>query len=205
MYSARSSEPVPPPAHSSGTFAASHPRNSSRNSLSPGVKFKSISTSIRLRSRSLPQKLGHVHDLHLAVATARVDAVLQHRHAEGAPDGEHVGAGLQGLTRALLVDALVGRLVHEAHPAAAAAAEAVAARARHLDRVPARRDLHERARRVVDAVLPAEVTGVVKSHLPARLREGLEPPLLDQPREELAVMQDLERAAVVRVLVPEGV
>src|SRR5215204_521301 len=124
MYSARSSEPVPPPAHSSGTFAASHARNSSRNSRSPGVKFKSIvalnsdAAPRRVRPRSLPQKLGHVHDLQVAVATARVDAVLHHRHAEGATDGEHVGAGLQSLARALLVDALVGRLVHEAHPPA---------------------------------------------------------------------------------------
>src|SRR5690349_15964938 len=127
MYSARSSDPVPPPAHSTGTFSPSHARNSSRNSRSLGVRFKSISTSFRLRPRSLPEQLGHVHDFHLAFATTRVHAVLQHRHAEGAPDGEHFGAGLKRLARALLIDALVGRLVNKTHPAASAATEAVSA------------------------------------------------------------------------------
>src|ERR1051326_8088318 len=102
MYSARSSEPVPPPAHSSGPFPPSHARNSSRNSRSLGVRFKSISISIRFRSRRLPKQFGHVHHLHVAVALTRVHAVLHHRHAEGAARREHVGAGRERLSRALL-------------------------------------------------------------------------------------------------------
>src|SRR5215510_16406302 len=73
----------------------------------------------------LPQQFGHIHHLYIAVAFTRVDAILEHRHAERATDGDDVRAGLQSLSRALLIDAFVLRLFNEAHSAAAAAAESL--------------------------------------------------------------------------------
>src|SRR4030095_3309514 len=84
-------------------------------------------------------------------------------------------------------------------------AETVSPPAPHLDRVAARGDLHELARRVVDAVLPTQITGVVERHLFAGLRNRLQSPFLDQPREKLAVVEDLERAAVLGGLARGGV
>src|SRR5947209_1496099 len=158
-----------------------------------------------LRLRSLPQKLRHVQNFNVARAPLRADAVLQHRHAEGAADRHHVRARLDGLPRALPVDAPARRLFDETHAAAPAATETLVAAALHLHGPPARGDFHEAARRVVDAVLPPEVTGVVKGYLLINVGARPESALFDQTREVLAVVIDLEAAAVVRVLVLEGV
>jgi len=76
-----------------------------------------------------------------------------HRHAEWAADGQHVRAGLKNFARALLIDALIGRLLHKAHAAPAATAETLGAASFHLDHILARGDLHELPRRVINAVL----------------------------------------------------
>src|SRR5438876_2617242 len=125
---------TPPFVHGSGRLACSQLRNSSRNACSTGVRFKSIE-----------QYLRDIPDDHAAAAC--VDAVFHHRHAERATDRQHAGARLQRLAGALLVDALVRRLLDEAHAATAAAAEALIAIARHLDRIA-----EQSPRRVVHGV-----------------------------------------------------
>src|SRR5205085_8966885 len=97
------------------------------------------------------------------------------------------------------------RLFDEPHAAAPAATETLVAAARHLHRPPARGDFDEAARRVVDAVLPPEVTGVVESDLLPPVGARLDSSFVNQPREVFAVVIDLESPAVVRVLVLEGV
>src|SRR5262245_4307817 len=87
------------------------------------VVFSHLLTSVYCNG--LPQQFSHIHHLHIAVAFTRVDAILEHRHAERATDGDDVRAGLQSLSRALLIDAFVLRLFNGAHSAAAAAAESL--------------------------------------------------------------------------------
>src|SRR5262245_5559980 len=92
----------------------------------PRLQTRSYSCLLTFTScNGLPQQFSHVHHLHIAVSALGVDAVFQHRHAKRAADGDDICAGLQRLPRSLLVDALVLRLLNEAHSAAAAATESL--------------------------------------------------------------------------------
>src|SRR5436190_17087464 len=210
----------------SNTFSCSHARNSSRKLCSSGVRLRSMSVLLPLchpeRERGTwaggaarhvhrappaqvpryarddrllrrPQHFGDVLHAHPAA-----HAVFHHRHAEGAADGERLCAGRNGFVRALLIHALVRRLVDEAHAASAAATERLVAAALHLDR-----RVGDFARRVVHAVLPAEVAGIVERD--SVFARGRELSFIDELFEKFAVVLHFERRAVARLLVLEGV
>ena len=85
---------------------------------------------------------------------AGVDAVFQHGGAKRAANGHNVGVGLQHLPCPFLIDALIRRLVDEAHAAAAATAEAIIAAWSISIGAELIEMLHQLARRIVDAVVP---------------------------------------------------
>src|SRR5262245_50788557 len=95
--------------------------------------FLFISPKSSRLAYGIPEQFSHIHHLHIAVASARVDPVFHHRHAERASDGDHIRACFQRLSRAFLVDAFILGLFNKAHPAAAAATEALFAILLHLD------------------------------------------------------------------------
>src|SRR5690606_34869762 len=100
-----------------------------------------------------------------AAAEGGVAAPLPLDQVLAAPGGD-LGPRRDGLGEALLGDTpLAGLLLLPELRAAGAAAEGVVAALLHLDQVRAAAG-EDRARRVVLAVVPAEVAGVVERHLP---------------------------------------
>src|SRR5438093_1834827 len=88
-------------------------------------------------------------------------AVAHHGHAEGASDGDRVGAGGEELFGALDVDALALALLHPHPPSAGAAAQSTVARARGLNEVDDGKSTADGvARRIVDGVVAAQIARV---------------------------------------------
>ena len=109
----------------------------------------------------LGDQLHHVEGRNLLLHALRLEAVVDHRHAERAGDGDGVGIGLQRLLDAADVDPLCRLLLHPHATAAGAAAHAEAAVALHLLQLHAGNHAEDVARRVEDVVVAAEVAGVV--------------------------------------------
>src|SRR6185436_19402219 len=102
-----------------------------------------------------------------------VDAVFHHGHAKGAADCQDVCTSSERLTRAFLIDSFVRRLVYKTHPTTTAAAKAFLFTSCHFNRCFTG-DLHELSGSVVDIILPAQVTGIVKGHAFFRRCDWLE-------------------------------
>src|SRR3954468_11429262 len=77
----------------------------------------------RCRDHRRRDEFGDVADLEAIVRLDAVDAVLEHRHAEGAGGGKHLRARLQRFIDTRPIDPAAARLLHEEAAAAAAAAE----------------------------------------------------------------------------------
>ena len=96
--------------------------------------------------------------------------------------------------------------LHPHVPAATAAAQAALAGARQLDqRAAPAAPSATRAGRVDDAVVAAEIAGVVKDHGAGQRLDRLDPAALDQLVDDLRVVHDLVGPAELRELVLDGV
>lgn len=91
-------------------------------------------------------------------------AVSHHRHAEGAGGGDGRGVGGEGFFSALDVDALALRFFHPHLSAAGTAAETFGFAAIHLDYIKSRNVFQHSARRVINVIRSAEITGIVIGH-----------------------------------------
>src|SRR5581483_12522815 len=151
---------------------------------------------LRLGRQGALQQLGDVERLHAArLAADRFHALVEHLQAERAGRSQHVGAGVQRLGRADVVDALAALLFHEGVAAAGATAETLVAAARHLDLRRSRQRGHYVARLVVHLVVATEVAGVVVGDRLVQRLGRLKAPLAHQLGQELAVVDDLVAAA----------
>src|SRR6185312_10881973 len=102
----------------------------------------------------------------LLLAGDRLQAVADHRLAEGAAGGDRLRLRLEELERALHVHAVLVLLLHPHLRAAGAAAEALlTVPPLGLDQLDAGDALDDVARRLVDVVVTAEVAGVVVDDL----------------------------------------
>src|SRR5437764_877108 len=96
-----------------------------------------------------------------------------------------VGAGAERLVRALDVDPLADPLLHPHPRSAGATAEAALAVPVHLDTLQTGYGVEHGAGRVVDLVVPPEVTGVVIGQLGDERVLRRELALGDEPAEQL--------------------
>src|SRR6266700_5422595 len=76
--------------------------------------------------------LRNVLNLEFLFRLYALDSILEHRDAEGAGSGQHLGIGLQRLVDASLIDALTDLLLHPGATTTAAAAEALVTVSAHL-------------------------------------------------------------------------
>src|SRR5450759_3004367 len=111
------------------------------------------------------QHLGDVDDLD-ALVGAGLRLVLgqpvgEHDPTEGAADRDTVCAGGQGFLGAVGVDPRAEVLLHPHPRAAGATAEGLLTLSRHLAQLDSGQCADQLARRGIDTVVPAEVTGVV--------------------------------------------
>ena len=151
------------------------------------------------------EDLHEVLGLVLVFEALGADALGEHLEAEGAGDADGLGAGLEEVARADVVDAGRG-LVHPHAAAACAAAEAaLAVVGGHFDEVDAGDGAGDVAGRVVDAVVAAKVAGVVVGEGRLDGAQGADAALGDELADELGGVHDLELAAKLGVLVAEGV
>src|SRR5690606_4071835 len=129
-------------------------------------------------------------------------ARAEHDLAERAARGDDLGAGLHCLREALLRDPPVtGLLLLPELRATGAAAEGVVAALLHLEQVRAA-PAEDRARRVVLAVVPAQVAGVVERDA-AGLGQRRQATLGWQPLDQLRVMHHPLVTAQLRAVVDE--
>src|SRR5690625_1907018 len=146
---------------------------------------------------------GDVLDLRRVVLLGAV-AGGEHHAAEGAAGRDDVGTGLFRLAEAVLCHPhLAGLLLLPELRATGAAAEGVVAAALHLDQlaVAAGQDV---AGRVVLAVVPAQVAGVVEGD-GLLARDGRQLARVDELRDQLRVVDHVVLAAQLRVVVEERV
>ena len=143
--------------------------------------------------------------LAVPLGLALPDGVVEHDHAVGAGRPDHVGAGGQGLVGAFQVDPLADPLLHPHAGPAGAAAEAALPAAVHLHRPDPGDGVQDGPGGVVDVVVAAQVAGVVVGDGGLDRALGAEAALVDQPPQQLGVVDDLVVAAQVRVLAGQGV
>lgn len=162
----------------------------------------------------LPQRLRHDHrnipHIDLLFLIRAVSRCAQLDGAEGAGGGDGLRAGAKRLVDPDLIDGpLLGRF--EPHlRAAASAAQPFVPAALHLKQASAADGPQCIAGIVVDAVVAAQVTGIVIGDLAGA---GLAPFLLaqleitafDQPGDVSAVVDDVVAAAKLRIFVLEGI
>ena len=150
------------------------------------------------------------HERHIADLCLRRDglhATRQHDIAERAARRNLLGTGRHGLLRAELVNSLALVFFHEHARATGTAAEGLVAVVVHLRQRCAGR-LDEFTRRVEDLVVAAQEARVVIRNGSAVLRRpwhGHEQLLPHQTVEQLRVVQHIEMAVEVRVLVANRV
>src|SRR5690606_20411452 len=161
-----------------------------------------------VEQRLYPLQLGddqlrHVHDLRRSLLLSAL-AAREHDLAERAAGRDDLGACRYRLREALLRDASLTLLLFLPElSAAGAAAERVVAALLHLHQRGAATGEHV-PRRVVLAVVPAQVTGVVEGDA-ARLGQRRQAPLGREALDQLRVVHDLVVAAELRVVVDQGV
>ncbi len=146
------------------------PRRSPRRpAAAPRRAAAAISGSDRGRFARAIEELDDVHLLDRVFEALALDPVGQHRHAERARARDGLGARIEELERALDVHAVGVLLLHPHLRAAGAAAEAaLLGPVLGLDELHARDALQDLARRVVHAVVAAEVARVVVDDAPLR-------------------------------------
>src|SRR5512136_1942294 len=155
------------------------------------------------------QHVGHdlsdVPGAHRFLGALGLDAIAKHYEAIGTGSRHRVRSGAEQLLGALDVHPLVRLFFHPHMPAPTATAETGLAGAGHLHtRSPGR--LQYRPRLGVDVVVAAQVAGVVVGDLALRLgRFQLELAISNQASDELRVVDHLEAAPELRVLVPESI
>src|SRR5690606_23996838 len=200
----RCAAPTTRPARASmrGGLRASPPVAWAAGPASAPGRWRAVELGLdRVEARR--DELRDVQDLGRAMRLGAL-ARAEHDLAERAAGGDDLGPRRDGLGEALLGDTPVaGLLLLPELRAAGAAAEGVVAALLHLDQVRAAAG-EDRARRVVLAVVPAEVAGVVECHLP-RLGQGRRPALGRDGLGQVRVMHDLGVAAGLRVVVHQGV
>ena len=131
-----------------------------------------------------------------------LERVAEHRAAVRARCADGVRFGLDGHLGADFVYPLSNKLLHPHAAAARAAAEAERVVFLHLDRRAACCCVDDRARLIVDEVVAAEVARVVDGHAAAvEFLRQFDLPLGEQFVDDLAVVEDLEIAAVLLVFV----
>jgi hypothetical protein len=106
------------------------------------------------------QDLGDVFWPERLLNTCTFDAVLEHSQTERAVGQEDRGAGSHGHFHPSDIDPLTDLLLGENTAAAGAAAERLSPVFIHLDQPAAGRG-DQLARRFIDIVVPAEITGIV--------------------------------------------
>ena len=134
-------------------------------------------------------------------------AAGHHDIAEGAASSDFLGAGLQSLLGAEVIDAGAELFLHEHAGAAGATAEGLVAVLVHLAQLHAG-GLEQLARRIEDLIVAAEEARIVVGNGLAvlwRAWHRLEQAFADQPVEQLGVVEDVEVPVKVRVLVADGV
>src|SRR5262249_11395319 len=145
------------------------------------------------------QNLGDILDGETLLRVHSLDAVLEHRDAEGTGRRHRVRASRERLLHARVVDALAGVLLHPDAPTTAAAAERAVAVATHLGDLASVDDVQDAPWLVVDAVPAPDEAGVVVGQLAlVEARRELQLPRGDQPVDELGMVDDLVIAAKLR-------
>src|SRR6266550_3529766 len=156
----------------------------------------------------LRDELEHVDRAHLLLHALCPDAYLQHDQAERAPAGDLRGPGFgrQELVDPAVIDALTDLLLHPPAATARAAAEpAFAVVRRDLRALYAGKRGEDRPGLVVDAVVTAEVARVVVGDDLLAVAGNREPPLGQEPVDELQRMENFIGAAQLRIFVGDGV
>src|SRR5487761_2176834 len=152
------------------------------------------------------EDLGDIFHLELLLCADSLDAILEHRNAEGAGRRHRISPSVERLLHARVVDALAGLFLHPDTTAAAATTERAVAAARHLGHALLADDVQYAARLIVDIVPATDEARVMVGELAAvEARRQLELASRDQPVNEFGVVHHLEVAAQLRVLVLDRV
>src|SRR6266540_2743663 len=148
---------------------------------------------------------GDVLDLDRLTLVQAQAAVGEIRDAIGTRGDQHLGPGIDGLSKAEVREPLPFGGLHPDPAAAAAATEAVLPALLHLGEVRAGYAIKHVARRVEDSVVPAEIAGIVVGDLLVVVPHRLELAVPHQLGQELGDVDDLEIDAELRVFVLERV
>src|SRR5690349_19622905 len=127
------------------------------------------------------EDLRNVLDLERLLRADGLDAVFEHRDAEGAGRRHGVRAGGEGLLDTRVVDTLADLLLHPDTATSAAAAERAVAVAPHLRHAVAVDDIEHAPWLIVDAVPAADEAGVMIRQLaPVEAGGKLKLPAVEQ-------------------------
>src|SRR5437667_7841715 len=170
-----------------------------------GSAWSSAFMLCRFSFQAFGDELAHVFHLERPLGLLHLTAEVYHGEAERTAGADHVHLRLEDLLHADQVDPLLGLHFHPHVAAAATAAEAARTAAGELDHSEPRHRARDATGRLRDAVVAAEIAGIVERERRVERFRRLDPPRADQLVDHLRVMEDLVGPAELRELVPDRV